>query len=104
MDKDNQQQELLLNRLFNAGFISVYSDKVVKTRNYTQEQTKELFAHLSAPIVREYLTELSHNIIWDLLKLRFERVDDQMKLTARYNRASGAVEVLDTIISIGKTK
>lgn len=101
---DNSQQQEVDSPQFDKGFAEIYSQRAVRQQNYTKEQMAELVAHLTAPIVQEYLREVSHNAIWDVLRLRFEKPEDQLKLAARHSRAMGAIELMDMLIKLGEKK
>lgn len=65
----------------------------------SKEQLDELWNHMSSPVVRMYLKELSLNIVRDLMRLDFTRSDDQLKLASKYGHGRGALELLDTWIT-----
>lgn len=72
--------------------------------NLDAEKQKMLRLHLSDPVVQSYFRLLANNSVTDVLKLKFERADDQLKLAARYNRFQGILEVCDMVTSeFGRT-
>jgi hypothetical protein len=85
--------------LFREGFVSLYDEDVKSRLTFTPEQTDALINHLTAPEVRIYLKELSHNIVIDLMRLDFTRPDDQLKLASKYGRAHGALELVHMLVT-----
>jgi hypothetical protein len=85
-------------RLFESGFIQLYTEDITSQSKMTKEQLDELWMHLSSPVVRMYLKELSLNIVRDLMRLDFTRAEDQLKLSAKYSHGRGALELIDSII------
>ena len=86
-------------RLFESGFIRLYSNDITNRSQMTKEQLDELWNHLRAPVVQVLLKELSNNIVRDLLRLDFTRSEDQLKLAARYGQGRGALELVDMLIN-----
>lgn len=86
-------------KLFESGFIRLYSNDIVNRSGMTKEQLDELWNHLRAPVVQILLKELCNNIARDLLRLDFTRQEDQLKLAARYGQGRGALELVDTLIN-----
>lgn len=96
----NAEQDIF-DRLANAGFLAYYHASAIKTNLLTEVQQKEFAAAVRNPFFRAYLQEMAHNMIKDLLRLKFERSDEQLKLAARFARGSGALEVIDQLILLG---
>lgn len=86
-------------RLFEVGFIALYEEDILAKSSMSKEQLDELWNHMSSPVVRMYLKELSLNIVRDLMRLDFTRQDDQLKLVAKYGHGRGALELIDRWIT-----
>lgn len=78
----------------------MFSDEVLRVSQFTKEEAAELLMHFSAPIVVKYCKALAHVTLRDMLRLNFERAEDQLKLAARYAYGKGALEVLDNMVEM----
>ena len=99
MDNPQEPQPDPLERLWQEGFIKFYDEDILSRGKWTKEQLDELWGHLRAPIVREYLKEVGHTAMRELARLDFTRPEDQLKLAAKHGYCKGALALVENIIT-----